>query len=118
MPPRAWKWRALIGPDLSDIGAIRKPAAIQLSLMQPSTAMQAINRPVRFVTRDGRTVEGRRLNEDTATVQLIDRQGQLVSLSKSDIRDTQLGTKSRDAALMPASSSIVRSRTCWHIFFH
>jgi putative heme-binding domain-containing protein len=85
---------ALIGPDLSDIGAIRKPAAIQLSLMQPSTAMQAINRPVRFVMRDGRTVEGRRLNEDTATVQLIDRQGQLVSLMKSDIRDTQLGTKS------------------------
>ena len=84
----------LIGPDLSDIGAVRKPSAIQLSLMQPSTAMQPINRPVRVTLRDGRTVEGRRLNEDTATVQLIDRQGRLVSVSKSDIRDTQIGTKS------------------------
>ena len=84
----------LTGPDLSDIGAIRKPSAIQLSLLQPSTAMLPINRPVRIETRDGRTIEGRRLNEDTATMQLIDRQGRLVSLLKSDIRDTQIGTKS------------------------
>jgi len=84
----------LSGPDLSDIGAIRKPAAIQLSLLQPSTAMQPINRPVHIVMRDGSTIEGRRLNEDTATVQLIDRQGRLLSLLKSDIRDTQIGTKS------------------------
>jgi putative heme-binding domain-containing protein len=85
---------ALSGPDLSDIGAIRRPSAIQLSVLQPSTAMQPINRPVHIVMRDGRTIDGRRLNEDTATVQLIDRQGRLVSLSKSDIRDTQIGTKS------------------------
>ena len=34
--------------------------------------MMPINRPVRIVTKDGRTITGRRLNEDTYTVQLID----------------------------------------------
>ena len=80
-----------IAPDLSDIGALRKPSAIQRSILQPATAMEPINRPVRVVTRDGRTIQGRRLNEDTETVQLIDQDGRLVSLSKSDIQDFQIG---------------------------
>lgn len=83
-----------IAPDLSDIGAIRKPSAIQNSLLQPSMAMQPINRPVRIVTRDGRTIHGRRLNEDTSTVQLIDSNERLISLSKSDIREFEVGTTS------------------------
>ena len=85
---------SLGAPDLSDIGASRKPSAIQQSILQPSTAMQPINRPLHIIMRDGRTIEGRRLNEDTATVQLIDKQERLISLSKSDIRELQLGTTS------------------------
>jgi len=46
-----------------------------------------INRPVRIVTKDGKTITGRRLNEDTFTVQLIDDQERLLSLSKSDLRE-------------------------------
>jgi len=85
---------ALIAPDLSDVGAIRQPSAIQRSLLEPNRAMLPINRPVRIVTRDGRTIRGRRVNEDTATVQLIDDGERLVSLSKSDIREFELGTAS------------------------
>jgi putative heme-binding domain-containing protein len=85
---------ARTAPDLSDIGAIRQPAAIQRSLLEPSRAMLPINRPLRIVTRDGRTVRGRRVNEDTATVQLIDEGERLVSLSKSEIRELELGTTS------------------------
>ena len=58
-----------IGPDLTDIGRARTPAAIQRSLVDPTGSMIPINRPVRAVTRDGRTITGRRLNEDTYTVQ-------------------------------------------------
>lgn len=83
-----------IAPDLTDIGAIRKPSAIQRAILQPAAALQPINRPVRVVTRDGRVIQGRRLNEDTETVQLIDRDGKLVSLSKSDIQDFDLGKTS------------------------
>jgi len=81
-------------PDLSDVGAIRQPAAIQRSLLEPNRAMLPINRPVRIVTRDGRTIRGRRINEDTATVQLIDEGERLISLSKADIREFELGTAS------------------------
>ena len=74
-------------PDLSDIGAIRSVAALQRSLVDPTGAMWPIDRPVRIVTRDGRTIRGRRLNEDTYTVQLIDEQERLVSLMKADLRE-------------------------------
>ena len=85
---------ARTAPDLSDVGAIRQPASIQRSLLEPSGAMMPINRPLRVVTRDGRTIRGRRVNEDTATVQLIDEGERLVSLSKADIREFELGTVS------------------------
>ncbi|MBI4887619.1 MAG: c-type cytochrome [Acidobacteria bacterium] len=85
---------ARAAPDLSDVGAIRQPSALQRSLLEPSRAMLPINRPVRIVTREGRTIRGRRINEDTATVQLVDDGERLVSLSKSDIREIELGTTS------------------------
>ena len=56
--------------------------------------MLPINRPVRIVTRDGRTIRGRRVNEDTASVQLIDQDERLVSLPKSDIRELVVATTS------------------------
>ena len=42
--------------------------------------MMPINRPVRAVTRDGKVINGRRLNEDTYTVQLLDEQGERIVL--------------------------------------
>ena len=56
--------------------------------------MMPINRPVRAVTRDGKTINGRRLNEDTYTVQLIDDQERLVSLVKADLREYTILTSS------------------------
>ena len=82
------------GPDLSDIGAGRTPAALQRSLVDPSSAMLPINRPVRLVTKEGRTITGRRLNEDTFTVQLVDSEERLVSFNKADLREYTLGKTS------------------------
>jgi putative heme-binding domain-containing protein len=81
-------------PDLSDIGIARPPAAIQRSVTEPNCGMLPINRPVKIVMRDGRTINGRRLNEDTFTVQLIDSDQRLVSLPKSDISNFEIGTVS------------------------
>ena len=77
-------------PDLSDIGAVRTPAALQRAILDPITALLPINRPVRAVTREGETVLGRRLNEDTYTVQLIDSQGRLRSLVKADLAEYEI----------------------------
>ena len=83
-----------VAPDLSDVGAIRSPAALQRSLLDPTSAMLPINRPVRIVTGDGRTIRGRRLNEDTYTVQIIDEQERLMSFVKAELREYELGKTS------------------------
>jgi hypothetical protein len=49
-----------------------------------------MNRSVRAVTRDGRQITGRRLNEDTHTVQLIDEGERLVSLDKANLREYEI----------------------------
>jgi putative heme-binding domain-containing protein len=76
-----------IGPDLTDIGRGRSAASIQRTLIDPTGSMFPINRPVRAVTRDGRVINGRRLNEDTYSVQIITAEGQLLSLVKSELRE-------------------------------
>ncbi|HUO21579.1 MAG TPA: c-type cytochrome [Caulobacteraceae bacterium] len=73
-------------PSLSGVASERIPADILRMILDPNKAMYPIDRPVRIVTRDGRTIRGRRLNEDTYSVQLIDEHHQLVSLAKADIR--------------------------------
>jgi len=83
-----------LAPDLGDIGAIRSADALQTSILDPSAVMAPINRPVRAVTKDGRTINGRRLNEDTFTVQLMDERGALVSLMKDDLREYTVLTQS------------------------
>jgi hypothetical protein len=49
---------------------------------------------VRLVTKDGRTINGRRLNEDTFTVQLMTDQEQLLSVEKSDLKEFRILTTS------------------------
>ena len=83
-----------LAPDLGDVGAIRSADALQTSILDPSAVMAPINRPVRAVTKAGRTINGRRLNEDTFTVQLMDERGALVSLVKDDLREYTVLTQS------------------------
>ena len=87
-----------VAPDLSEIGAIRTLAALQRTLLNPTESLLPINRPVRIVTKDGRTIRGRRLNEDTYTVQLIDTQERLHSLVKADLKEFVVET----TATMPS----------------
>jgi putative heme-binding domain-containing protein len=83
-----------VAPDLSDIGIARAPAVLERSVRDPASALLPINRPVRIVMRDGRTIRGRRLNEDTHTVQLIDEQERLVSIVKKDVRSFEVAKES------------------------
>jgi putative heme-binding domain-containing protein len=78
------------GPDLTDIGAMRSASMLQLSLVDPNATLLPINRQVRAVTKDGQTINGRRLNEDTHTVQIIDDGGKLRSMNKSDLKSFEV----------------------------
>lgn len=84
----------LLAPPLNDIGLARAPAALERSLRDPSSAMMPINRPVRIELLDGSTIAGRRLNEDTASVQIIDDSEKLRSIAKRDIRTLAVSTVS------------------------
>ena len=73
--------------NLSDIGATRTPDLLHGALVNPITTGAPDRRFIRAVTRDGKVITGRRLNEDTYTVQLIDEQERLVSLVKANLRE-------------------------------
>ena len=60
----------------------------------PTSQMMPINRPVRLVMKDGTVVNGRRLNEDTYSVQVIDDRERLRSILKADVRDYTISKSS------------------------
>ena len=76
-----------VGPNLSDIGTARSAGSLQRSLLDPTSQMMPINRPVRVVTKDGTIINGRRLNEDTYSLQMIDDRERFHSLVKADLRE-------------------------------
>lgn len=75
-----------VGPDLTNVGARRKPEDIERSIVDPNAEILPENRFVRVVTHDGTTITGRILNEDTFSIQMIDSKEKLLSLQKSDLR--------------------------------
>jgi putative heme-binding domain-containing protein len=77
-----------IALDLSDAGLVHPPAYLQRALLDPNSiaAEMPENRFIRVVTNKEVTISGRRLNEDTYTIQLIDDHENLVSLEKANIR--------------------------------
>jgi putative heme-binding domain-containing protein len=87
-----------VAPNLSDIGTARSAGSLQRSLVDPNSQMMPINRPVRVVTKDGTIINGRRLNEDTYRLQIIDDHERLLSLVKADLREYTISKTS----LMPS----------------
>jgi len=76
-----------VAPNLTDIGSVRSAGSLQRSLLEPTSQMMPINRPVRLVTKDGTVINGRRLNEDTYSIQVMDDRERLHSLRKDDVRE-------------------------------
>jgi len=76
-----------VGPDLTDIGMLRRTAELQTSLLDPDAEVLAPNRYYRVVTKDGQTVTGRLLNEDTFSVQLLDTSEKLRSFPIAGLRE-------------------------------
>ena len=73
-------------PDLSDIAFKRTPAMLQRTLTRPASSLMPINRPIEIETAGGEVIRGRRLNEDTYTVQIIDGNERLLTFEKASLR--------------------------------
>ncbi|HYL34434.1 MAG TPA: c-type cytochrome, partial [Bryobacteraceae bacterium] len=76
-----------LGPDLTDIGSLRRVVELEKSLLDPNASVLPQHRFFRVVARDGASVTGRILNQDTFTVQLIDTDQRLRSFSRADLRE-------------------------------
>ena len=74
-------------PSLTEIGSFRRVVELRTSLIEPDAEIRPENRSVRVVTRDGATITGRLLNQDTFTLQLLDAQERLLLLEKSNLRE-------------------------------
>jgi cytochrome c oxidase cbb3-type subunit III len=81
------------GPDLSEIGA-RSPEQLQTSILDPDAEIAPANRICRVVSKNGATAVGRLLNEDTFSLQMIDKSERLLSFQKADLREFTFETKS------------------------
>lgn len=75
-----------LGPDLSDIGELRRPAEIEQSLVDPGSVVLPQNRVISVSTRDGKTIKGRLLNQDTASIQMLGSDGKPVSIARDALR--------------------------------
>ena len=74
------------------LGTVELPAGIERPRLGPvATGLGEVFHYI--VTSDGKTISGRRLNEDTYTIQMVDDQGRLVSLEKSNVKELKIQTE-------------------------
>lgn len=77
---------ARFAPPLADVGAVRRPGELEESLLDPSASLHPDYRFVTAMTRDGATISGRLLNQNSFSLQILDRDGHLRSLDKTGLR--------------------------------
>ncbi len=83
-----------LGPDLSDIGGLRRAVQLERALLDAARAPSPEYRSVRVVAKDGKEYTGRLLNLDTFTVQMLESGERLRSFSKTELRDVSVITTS------------------------
>ena len=85
---------ARLGPELTDIGSLRRATELERSIVDPNAEVLPQNRFIRVVLRDGTTMNGRLLNQDAFTLQLFDAKDRLMSLDKSNLKEYSFVDKS------------------------
>lgn len=79
---------SLLGVNLSDVATQQTVEQLRESLLNPSPQVQEANQLYRIVTRDGTTYTGKLLNQGLSTMQMLDSKGNLISLRRSDVRES------------------------------
>ncbi|HTR38323.1 MAG TPA: c-type cytochrome [Bryobacteraceae bacterium] len=83
-----------MGPNLGDIGGLRREVQLEQALLNPDKAPSPEYRRVHVVTKSGAQYSGRLLNLDTFTVQMLDSAEHLRTFEKSDLRELSVITNS------------------------
>jgi cytochrome c oxidase cbb3-type subunit 3 len=87
----------LLGPDLSDAGMHMTLGQMRESLLQPDKRIADGFQGITVVTQAGERIEGIAKNQDNYSLQLLDKQGHLHLLAKSELKTIQMS----DHSLMP-----------------
>lgn len=82
------------GPSLTEVGAARRAIELRRSIVDPAADIRSDHRPVRVAMRDGSTITGRLLNQDTFTIQLLDASARLRLLDMSTVREVTIPKES------------------------
>ncbi len=93
---------ASVGPELTEIGARRNAEYLREALIKPGATVPPSFLMLTVTTRDGKTIRGMRVNEDTFTIQLRDTGGRLYSFRKRDLAGLK---KEPNVSLMPSYES-------------
>ncbi len=86
-----------LGPALSNIGIRRSPSYLRQKLIDPNRDLSGFYQ-THLTTKEGKTVEGIRMNEDLFSIQIRDRGGRLYSFWKEDLRNLLV----EQTSLMPS----------------
>ena len=78
-----------LGPDLSTIADRRSPEEMESDLLEPDERVESRWWSMRVTHLDGTRVEGIRLNEDTYSVRILDRNEELWSFLKRDLSESE-----------------------------
>ncbi|PYR60767.1 MAG: hypothetical protein DMF91_11445 [Acidobacteria bacterium] len=92
----------VLGPDLTAVGALRGPAYLRESLIDPAATHPPAYLVVRVVTNGGKEIRGIRLNEDVFWIHLRDQTSALHVLQKADL---SLVEREPKATFMPSYAS-------------
>jgi putative heme-binding domain-containing protein len=87
-----------VGPDLTNLGPLRAGTALR--------AVLDANRAVRVITVAGAAYNGRRMDEDTFSIRLLDESGTLRSFERSTVRSIErlaTGAMHQDASSLDAA---------------
>lgn len=87
------------GPDLSSIGSARSATHLRQSLVDPGAAVPEDYLLVTVVPKDGPSLTGQRVNEDSFSIQIRDNSGRSYSFWKSDVANID---KQRGKSPMPS----------------
>jgi putative heme-binding domain-containing protein len=75
----------LLSPDLGNIGATRTPASLEQAIIDPMAEVRAGQRFYQITDRQGTTVNGLLLNQDTHSVQMLREGERLAAFQKADL---------------------------------
>ncbi len=75
----------LLSPDLGNVGATRTPGTLEQSMIDPMAEVRAGQRFYQVTDRQGTTMRGLLLNQDTHSVQLLNENERLAAYNKDNL---------------------------------